>query len=358
MRVGLVIYGSLDTVSGGYLYDRQLVEHLERQGHRVEVISLPWRDYARRLSDNRSAELLRRLSGDFDVLLQDELCHPSLAWINGRLPRHHPPIVAIVHHLRSCEYRARWQNVLYRWVERRYLRSVDAFIYNSQTTRREVEALLSRRRPNIVAYPGGDRLAPSLDREAIIFRATQDPLRLLFVGNLIPRKGLRLLLSALARVSVDWRLTVVGSPSVDPIHVQLVRDFADRAGLSGMITWRGSLTDEQLAAEMATAHCLVVPSEYEGFGIVYLEGMGFGLPAIATTAGGAAEIVTDGENGFLIAPDAEAALAERIERLAADRALLARLSEGALARYSGHPTWAETTAAIRAFLLETAGSAG
>lgn len=351
MRVGLVICGSLDTVSGGYLYDRQLVEHLEQQGDRVEVISLPWRSYARRLSDNRSPELLRLLSGDFDVLLQDELCHPSLAWINGRLPNHRPPIVAIVHHLRSCEYRAGWQNVLYRWVERRYLRSVDAFIYNGRTTRHEVEALLSRGRPNVVAFPGGDRLAPSLDREVIIDRATQEPLRLLFVGNLIPRKGLRFLLSALARVSADWCLTVVGSPLVDPIHVQLVRDFAERAGLSGMITWRGSLTDEELAAEMSAAHCLVVPSEYEGFGIVFLEGMGFGLPAIATTAGGAAEIITDGENGFLVAPDDIVTLAERIRMLAADRTLLARLSEAALSRYRGHPTWAETTAAIRAFLM-------
>lgn len=361
MRVGLVIYDSLDNISGGYLYDRQLVRYLESRGDRVEIISLPWRTYARHLVDNRSADLMRRMSGDFDVLLQDELNHPSLAWANGRLSRPRPPIVAIVHHLRCCEVRPDWQNGFYCWVESRYLRSVDGFIYNSQTTRREVETLTKWERPHVVAYPGGDRLLEKTGfseenrfsgSRTVADRANEGPLRLLFVGNLIPRKGLRVLLSALARVSADWRLSIVGSPAVDPIYAQLVKDIAERAGLADLVDWRGSLTDAELAAEMAAAHVLAVPSEYEGFGIVYLEGMGFGLPALATTAGGAAEIITDGENGFLIAPGDEAGLAERIELLAGDRVTLARMGEAALDRYAFHPTWAETTAAIRAFLID------
>ena len=49
MRIGLIIYGSLDTVSGGYLYDRKLVEFLRGEGDTVEIISLPWRHYAAHL---------------------------------------------------------------------------------------------------------------------------------------------------------------------------------------------------------------------------------------------------------------------------------------------------------------------
>ena len=49
MRIGLIIYGSLDTLTGGYLYDRLLVEHLRRQGDHVDIISLPWRTYGRHL---------------------------------------------------------------------------------------------------------------------------------------------------------------------------------------------------------------------------------------------------------------------------------------------------------------------
>mgnify|MGYP001268966915 FL=1 len=351
LRVGLVIYGSLETVSGGYLYDRKLVDRLRRAGDQVELISLPWRSYARHLADNGSGDLLRRLRGDYDVLLQDELNHPSLAWVNGRLGRDRPPIVAIVHHLRVSEPRARWQNRLYGLVEGRYLRSVDAFIYNSHTTRRAVEKITGRRRPHIVAYPGGDRLlalSPLTDAP----RQEDGPLRLLFVGNVIPRKGLHVLISALTKVKVPWRLRVAGSLAVTPDYAHRMRRMAAEAEVDDDVTWLGALTDAELAGEMAAADVLAVPSDYEGFGIVYLEGMGFGLPSLATTAGAAAEIITDGENGYLIAPGDAAALAERIEALAADRALLAGMSAAARQRYAAHPTWQATTAAIRGFLVE------
>ena len=52
MKIGFLIYGSLDTLSGGYLYDRKLVEYLRTQGDTVQIISLPWRNYAAHLSDN------------------------------------------------------------------------------------------------------------------------------------------------------------------------------------------------------------------------------------------------------------------------------------------------------------------
>ena len=105
---------------------------------------------------------------------------------------------------------------------------------------------------------------------------------------------------------------------------------------------------------MSDAHVMAVPSDYEGFGIVYLEGMGFGVPALASTAGAAGEIITDGENGFLVAPGDAAALADRIEALYGDRVLLGRMSAAALARYAQHPTWQEITAGIRSFLLTVA----
>ena len=60
-----------------------------------------------------------------------------------------------------------------------------------------------------------------------------------------------------------------------------------------------------------------MPSSYEGFGIVYLEGMAFGLPALATTAGGAAEIITSGQDGFLVLFPATDALARHLGTLMA-----------------------------------------
>ena len=97
-------------------------------------------------------------------------------------------------------------------------------------------------------------------------------------------------------------------------------------GLKSKVFFHGPLDNEELIEKLKSAHVLVVPSSYEGFGIVYLEGMAFGLPAIGTTAGAASEIINDGENGYLVPPDDDRMLAERLSRLAKDRDLLARMS--------------------------------
>lgn len=357
MRVGLVIYGGLETVSGGYLYDRKLVEHLQRQGDEVQVISLPWRSYARHLLDNFSASFRSRLqSSRFDVLLQDELNHPSLFWLNERLKGAASyPIFSIVHHLRCSEQRPAWQNFAYLQIERRYLDSVTGFVFNSQTTRLAVEQAVTDMadRPQTIAYPAGDQFAPDISEAEIVHRASEPgPLRILFLGNLIPRKGLHTLLAALGQTPQDaCILSVAGSHQVDPRYVRAIRRQIDQCDLAGRVRLLGSLDPRGLADCLRSHHLLAVPSTYEGYGIVYLEGMGFGLPAIATTAGAAGEIITPGIDGYLVPPGDVAALAECLARLAQDRRLLRAMSLAARLRYSRQPTWEQTAGNIRSFLL-------
>ncbi len=357
MRIGLIIYGSLETVTGGFLYDRILVEHLRSQGDEVEVISLPWRSYGRTLGDNLSRPLSQRLrQAPLDILLQDELNHPSLFRLNRRLRRLvRYPIVTIVHLLRCGEPRPAWRNRLYRWVESRYLGSVDGFVFNSESTRASVEGMVAERRPSIVACPAGDRFRSntiSLTAQHVRARATTPgPLRVLFVGNIIARKQLHVLIAALARLPrEDWRLEIVGSDSFELGYARNVRRQITEAQLDGQIDAPGVLLDEALADRLARSHLLAVPSTYEGFGMVYLEGMGFGLPAIASTGGAAREIIEHESNGFLVAPGDMDTLAQYLAELSRDRTKLARMSVAALNRYAAHPTWEETASRIRQFL--------
>jgi len=353
MRIGLIIYGRLDTISGGYLYDRQMVEHLRGQGDTVEIISLPWSHYGRHLTHNLSRRLFYRLRrASFDLLLQDELNHPSLFWLNRRLSRDSSvPIVSIVHHLRASEARPAWQNRFYNWIEGQYLNSVDSFIYNSQTTQTAVNQLLSAPKPGIVACPAGDRFQPAITAAEIAERAQESgPLRLIFVGNLIPRKGLHTLLAALARLPVEnWTLTVVGETAVNPAYARAIKRQAAR--LNGQTRFPGAIADADLAQQLRRSHLLVVPSQYEGFGIVYLEGMGFGLPAIASTAGAAQEIISHETDGFLINPGDAAALAAHIRTLHDNRARLTQMGLAARQRFLAHPGWDASMARIRQFLL-------
>jgi len=352
MRVGLIIYGSLETISGGYLYDRKLVEHLECQGDQVEIISLPWRNYARHLGDNLAPAVLRRLNQlRVDFLLEDELNHPSLFWVNRHLDGAFP-VISIVHHLRSSESRPAWQNHFYRQIERSYLSSVDGFIFNSLTTRQVVEDLIREKKPCVVAFPAGDRLSPHISNEEISRRACRPgPLRLLFLGNVIPRKGLHTLLEALSMLPEDaWQLSVAGRLDIDHAYRDSINQQVARLGLSERVTFLGPLADEGLSELLRASQVLALPSSYEGFGIAYLEGMGFGLPSIATSGGAAGEIITDGCNGFLIKPGDVPELRDCLQELVTNRQRLIELSLAARKRYEAHPSWEQTGTSIRGFL--------
>ncbi len=347
MRLGLIIYGPLDTVSGGYLYDRKLVDYLRRQGDSVEILSLPRGSYLTHLRDNFHF----RLADHFDLLVQDELNHPSLLVANRQ--RRACPILSLVHNLRSCEPRPGWQNRFYREVEKYYLRSVDGFIFNSSTTCKTVQALTGDSRPSVIASPGGDRLG-FLQPEVVESRASQPgPLRLVFLANLTPLKGLHVALKALRSLPPEgYRLEVIGSQDVDPKYMQAMRKLMDESGLSGCVHFHGILDGRALAERLAQAQVMVAPSYYEGFGIALLEGMAFGLPVIGTTAGAVSELITEDKNGYLIAPGDEAALARRLAGLAADREQLKRLSLNALHHFHTRPTWEQSMQSIREFLFQ------
>jgi glycosyltransferase involved in cell wall biosynthesis len=353
MRLGLVIYGNLDIITGGFLYDKLLVDYLRRQGDEVEIIALPWQPYALGYLHNIRSGLERRLQqGRFEALIQDELVHPSLFWLNRRLKPHiNYPIISLVHLLRLTEERPAWQNRLYRWVERRYLQSVDGFIFISRHTQGLVESLTGGRKPYTVAYPAGDRLG-GLSPEQIRARVGAPGSRqILYLGAVIPRKGLDVLLQALAPLKqLDWQLTVVGSMTSDPAYSRKIYKLISRLGLSHKIQLPGVLLAADLIACLKQSHILAVPSYMEGLALVYLEGMYFGLVPLASAGGAAGEVITSGRDGYLIPPNNVGDLTARLQELLEDGRKLLSMSLAARERISRHPTWEETGAAIRRFL--------
>lgn len=350
MNVGLTLYGSLDERSGGFRYDRKLVEELRRAGDAVDVVELPWRSYHRGLLDNASRRLRERLrvDVDVDVMLQDELAHPSLVRANRHLPY---PIVSVVHHLRSSEPRR--LTPLYRAIECRYLDTVDGVVCNSTVTKDSVVDLGVRPETTVVAPPSGDRFDPDVDAEAIDRRAHETPLHVVFVGNITPRKGLDTLVRGLAAADADVELTVIGRP-VDEEYAETIRRDVRRLRLNDRVRMVGECADDELAATLRSGHVLAVPSRYEGFGIVYLEGMSFGLPALASRAGGARDVITDGETGVLLPPDDPDAVARALARFADDPERLARMGRAARLRYEHHPDWQKTTVRVRRLLADVA----
>jgi glycosyltransferase involved in cell wall biosynthesis len=354
MQIGFVVPGGLNRRSGGFLYDRMLVQSLRERGWTVDVIPLDWGSYPADLFRNFSRA--SRPSFDpaaLDVLLEDELSHPALLALNRRLRRQADlPIVAVVHHLRSSEARPAWINALYRRVEGFYLADVDGAVCNSLATQGSVAALWPEARPSVVAYPGRGQPERRVSAADVHTRACKaGPLRIVFLGNVIPRKGLTTLLTALVTLAeLDWHLDVIGDLSIEPAYASRVRRDVDRAGLDRRVTFQGWLDGDPLADRLVASHVMVMPSTHEGFGIAYLDGMAYGLPAVATSAGGARELVRHGHNGLLVPPDDPVALADQLARLIEDRRWLTLMGQAALATYREHPTWRDSAEVVRGFL--------
>jgi glycosyltransferase involved in cell wall biosynthesis len=353
MRIGFLIYGDMDAVSGGYLYNRQLIAYLRSQGEEVVIISLPLRNYWRHFSDNfRSACVAQIRAAKLDILIQDEWVHPSLVWLNRRLAG--LPLVTLVHLFTAFDAHPWYSAWFYRAVERRYLQSVQGLIANSQTTLTQARALIGDKLPAYcVAKPAGDHF-PEINIELDALRQRSfaaGPLRILVVGNLIKRKGLHVLIKALSLLpSSDFRVSVAGRLDMEPAYAREIADLIQHAGLTASVTFLGVVQDAALAALYLQHQLMVLPSAFESFGIVYLEAQQFGLPVIGTTAGAAWEVITHGENGYLVTPEDADELAALLLNLRQDRELLLRLSCQARAAFAAQPGWAQCGETVLKFL--------
>ncbi|MEJ2282068.1 MAG: glycosyltransferase family 4 protein [Desulfobacterales bacterium] len=355
MHIGLIIYGDLENLTGGWLYDRLLVEDLRKRGHTVEIIALRQQRYTRNLADNFSRRLYRCLvDHDSHLLLQDGLVHPSLAGMNRRIKRRrNRPLITIVHQVLCRQPLKRFQQLFYQAIEGRYFRSVDGFIFNSETTRANVESLVSRPRPAVVASPGGDRLGYLASDTLIDARSRRrGPLRLIFVGNLTPNKGVLPLIEGLSRLPPEtWYLTLIGSLTMDRAYVNRVRDLIAGFGLEDQIEMPGPLNGEKLAGRLKAGQVFVLPFSYEGFGIACLEAMAWGLPVLGSSRGALKEFVHEGINGWLIPPGDIDAFARQIQGLHEDRTRLAHCGRSALKTYHSRPKWQDSFQKIHAFLI-------
>ena len=351
MVVCLIIYGSIETLTGGYLYDRQLMKHFERKGHRMHLVSLPVRRYPLGLFDNLTRRLKERLQQvKPHLVLQDELCHPSLIALNRGLNTDRSmPIVSIVHHLYCREKRRPLVNAIPTWIEKRYLDTVDGFVFNSRTTRDSVFDLSRPLRPHVIAPPGGDRWShPALGHPERTMG--EGPLRLIYVGLVIPRKGLLPLIEALARVRrQNWRLDVVGSLKVDRRYANRCRKLSAQFGLAPRICFRGQIADSALTEILAEAHLLCMPFAYEGFGITTAEALRCGVPVMGSTAGATRELIDHGGNGLLFDPGDTEGVAAALSQLAAEPERLHAMGRSAYERAQSHPSWRASMGRVEAF---------
>jgi glycosyltransferase involved in cell wall biosynthesis len=322
--------------TGGERYCCEIAEELADRGVACRAMEL---------------KLWRRLRSLLHIgaALESLLLAPVLVWCKGpfvvdenfsgallvtnwlrALVGHDGPVI-LVHHMdryqsgSSSRWSAFWQRL--RLAPARRLIAV------SDYTRREICSLgFPAERVTVVA-PGCDAAnAPAAGRP--IRAAVVGPCRLLCVAPSRPRKGLSVLLEALAHLSRrDIHLTVVGTYDTDHYRDQLAPLIA-RHRLESTVEFAGFVPRETLSRRYADSDVLVCPSLQEGFGIVVAEALQAGLPVIASDVSALPELVEHGRNGLLFPVGDSAALAAAIAALADDPAFRASLRRGGAASFT------------------------
>ncbi len=364
MNILLFLYGSIEALTGGTLYDLRIVEFLRSRGHRVEVRSLRRWPYA--LSPLQSAHpgTWRSLAAArWDCLLVDELVHPSLApAVALRVPRR-PPLGSLVHLLRTAERDAVgaghgpvWAAV--RLLEGMLLRGSDFIVANSRATARLVRERTGERVPVHICPPGLERPARPAEPAAASPRGGPGhPPRILSVANLSRIKGQDLLIEALAGLRhLPWRLDLVGSGEADRRFRRHMEEGIRRHGLDGRVSRRGALRGPELEKAWAQADLFVLPSRLEMYGMALAEALGHGLPCVAFDTGGVGEVLTGG--GLLVPPGDVGALRGALASLLADAELRRRLGGRAREAAGRLPTWEEAGRRFEAILRQATGAAG
>jgi glycosyltransferase involved in cell wall biosynthesis len=347
LACSFLVPGELGTRTGGYGYDRRIIDGLRAQGWEVEVRSLgpgypapgdAALALARRVIEGLQDGSLAVVDGlAFGVLPALAALHAQrLGWI------------ALVHHPLALETGLSQprQQALFE-SERRALAAARGVIVTSPSTARALAAFDVPASRIAVVEPGTDRaaLAPGSGGE---------DLALLCVASVTPRKGHALLVEALAGLKDRrWTLHCAGSLEMDADCAAALREAIDRHGLRERVLLHGELDEAGLQPLYAGADLFVLPSFHEGYGMAFAEALARGLPVLGTTAGAIPDTVP-ADAGVLVAPGDVAALRDALQGLLDDRGRRARLAAGARLARQRLSDWTESAARFAAALARLA----
>jgi glycosyltransferase involved in cell wall biosynthesis len=328
-----IVPGSLDTLTGGYAYDRRIVRGLREVGWTVDVRELHDSfPYPTAAALEESARALARIPSGATVVIDGLACGAMPAQVEREAARLR--IVALVHHPLAAE--SGLDPSVARQLEAQERRALAAARLVIVTSPATADALA---RYGVA----GDRLRvvePGTDRAPLSRGSGTAVVNLLCVATLIPRKGHEILLRALAAVPQDrWHLACVGSLRRGPLTVARLRGLVAAYRLESRVSLCGEMDGERLEAQFDRADFFVLPTLYEGYGMVVAEALAHGLPVISTPTGAIPELIgatcrvaesmAVGEAGILVQPNDVRALTDALTLVLGDSATRARLARGA-----------------------------
>lgn len=178
------------------------------------------------------------------------------------------------------------------------------------------------RKADLIIYP------PLKIIEKINVKNKLNKITLLFVGSIIRRKNIILLIKLMKLLDKRYKLTICGN-IVDNEYYEELISFTKKNSLRDRIEFTGKVTNEELTNKYNIADIFIFPSVLEGFGMVNIEAMYLGIPVFASDVGPHREIIKDSEDGFLFDVDDLELLKKRIDDFVANTNLHKEISKHA-----------------------------
>lgn len=338
------IPGDIKSATGGYAYDRRVMDLLPHFGIAVRHLQLPASYPNPKPADLIATERLISETPKGSTVLVDGLAFGAMpvniADCGGRR------VIAVIHHplfletglphARKVELRASEQAALAR---------ADHVVVTSRATARILADELALDQSKVtVAEPGTDPASRST--------GTGSPLQILAVGAISPRKNYELLIDALKPLeAIDWRLTIAGATDRHPNAADAIRAKIQALGFDNRVTLAGKVVPATLERFYESADLFVSASLFEGYGMVLAEAMARGL-AIVTATGGAAGDTARRSSALHVAPGNVTEMTHALRRALIDKKLRDDLADAAWDAGRTLPTWNETARRIAAVILD------
>jgi glycosyltransferase involved in cell wall biosynthesis len=325
----------LATPTGGYRYDRRIIQELRLLGWQVDVANVgnafPFP------SQEQRATALSILSAVPDAcpIVLDGLAFGALPEA-GKLGSR-TPLIALVHQplaldagLGAAQVRS------FRQSERAALAAASRVVVTSEATARIVIADygVPHHRINVVR-PGNDPSSTAVG-------SNDGTVRLVSVGSVIPIKGYDLLIAALATLTdLPWHLTIAGDRGRDPKAAAQLDADIEAYGLGERIELLGAVPPECINQLYLASDIFVLASRFEGYGMALAEAIAHGLPVVSTNVGAIPNTVPVG-TAILVPPEDAATLASAVRHLIENPHERQRLATNARATATQFPTWEES----------------
>jgi glycosyltransferase involved in cell wall biosynthesis len=355
-KIAFLVPGDIHSLTGGYIYDKQVLEYFQRQEEKytVRLFATPKPKIVTDILYN--IWLMVLLGNRFDVVIEDGMSFRQTFLFNSlcKILSRKTSIVGIIHMIFAPVERRGYSHRISRMVEGRWMNSLDTVIVNSRNTLLEAKKQLHSENHRILIAPPGYQIISKAFSPKGANPSKSDHVVILYVGQIIRRKGLHLLLEALAPLAeLNWELNVVGDLNCDKDYLSEVTTLVEQFGLAHKVRLMGELSRTDVKSKLESSDVFVSSSMYEAFGMSVLEALANGVPVVAFAVGGITEIVEHNVTGLLVRPGDIEALRGALRKIISDQALRLELSKQAKKRIDVLPTWESTCSLIEGNLIQT-----